>query len=75
MFGVFFVLFGGIFVFFMGKTVGEFFYFLGGVLYFLGRKKWGQFCIFWGDFGHFLGGFLVLVSAFLISPLKKYGIQ
>jgi hypothetical protein len=43
-------MFGDIFVFFRGKTVGPFLYFLGGFLYFLGRKKWGQFCIFWGDF-------------------------
>jgi hypothetical protein len=60
------ILFGGIFVFFRGKTVGPFLYFLGAVLNFLRRKKWGQFRIFWGDFCHFLGGFLFLVGSFLI---------
>jgi hypothetical protein len=59
MFGVFFVFFGGYFCIFLGV------------------KPWGHFCIFWGGFVffgakkvgailNFLGGYLVLVSAFLI---------
>jgi hypothetical protein len=39
MFGVFFVLFGGIFVFIQGKNRGAIFVFFGGI-----------FVIFWGDF-------------------------
>jgi hypothetical protein len=60
MFGVFFVLFGGIFVFFRGKTVGPFLYFWGGGgggCIFWGDKSGGNFVffggifiIFWGDF-------------------------
>jgi hypothetical protein len=39
MVGVFFVLFGGVFVFFGAKKVGAIFVFFGGI-----------FVIFWGDF-------------------------
>ncbi len=42
---------------------------------FLGEEPWGHFCIFWGEklgaILYFLGGFLVLVSAFLIWSLFK----
>jgi hypothetical protein len=57
MFGVFFVLFGGVFLyFFRGKTVGSFLYFFfgGGGVVFFGAKKVGTIL-------YFLEGFLVLV--------------
>jgi hypothetical protein len=57
MFGIFFVLFGGIF---LGKNRGAIYVYLGG----------GGGCIFWGEKigGNFVifGGILFLVSAFLI---------